>query len=128
MRDRERSLPSQCQFSFTGHLVDRVIPWQSTLAEKKSAISFCRDLLERDLVGCFLRKAQRSSSQQNQQRCTKTHFQEIENGVLMNDRLTYALPFGAIGRLTEKVLVGNQVKKIFEYREKAIVDLFGAYK
>jgi len=56
------------------------------------------------------------------------HFKEIKNGVLMNDRLTYALPFGAIGRLTEKILVGNQVKKIFDYREKAIVDLFGEYK
>jgi len=56
------------------------------------------------------------------------HFKEIKNGVLMNDRLTYALPFGAIGRLTEKMLVGNQVKKIFDYREKAIVDLFGEYK
>lgn len=56
------------------------------------------------------------------------HFKEIENGVLMNDRLTYALPFGAIGRLTEKVLVGKQVKKIFDYREKAVNDLFGIYK
>ena len=56
------------------------------------------------------------------------HFKAIKNGVLMNDRLTYALPFGAIGRLTEKMLVGNQVKKIFDYREKAIVDLFGEYK
>jgi ligand-binding SRPBCC domain-containing protein len=53
------------------------------------------------------------------------HFKEVKGGVQMNDILTYAIPYGIIGRLGNKVLVGNQIKKIFYYREKAIEDLFG---
>jgi ligand-binding SRPBCC domain-containing protein len=56
------------------------------------------------------------------------HFKEIEGGVLMNDILHYAIPYGVIGRITNKVFVGNEVKKIFTYREKAIEKLFGVYK
>lgn len=53
------------------------------------------------------------------------HFKEIKGGVLMSDILDYAIPYGAIGRLANAVFVQNQVKKIFAYRKKAIVDLFG---
>jgi len=53
------------------------------------------------------------------------HFKEIKGGVLMSDILDYAIPYGAIGRLANAVFVQKQVKKIFAYREKAIVDLFG---
>lgn len=56
------------------------------------------------------------------------HFKEIEGGVLINDILHYAIPYGVIGRITNKVFVGNEVKKIFTYREKAIEKLFGVYK
>ena len=53
------------------------------------------------------------------------HFKEIKGGVLMTDILNYAIPYGVIGRLTNKLLVKRQVRKIFDYREKAIVELFG---
>jgi ligand-binding SRPBCC domain-containing protein len=53
------------------------------------------------------------------------HFKAIEGGVLMNDILHYAIPFGPIGRITNRVFVGKQIQKIFTYREKAIKDLFG---
>jgi len=53
------------------------------------------------------------------------HFKAIKGGVLMNDILHYAIPFGPIGRLTNAVYVGKQIEKIFTYREKAIKDLFG---
>ena len=56
------------------------------------------------------------------------HFKAIEGGVLMTDILNYAVPYGIIGRLTNKILVGKQIKKIFKYREKAVVELFGAFK
>jgi len=56
------------------------------------------------------------------------HFKEIEGGVLMNDILHYAIPYGAIGRLSNSIFVGNKVKQIFAYREKAIEKLFGIYK
>jgi len=53
------------------------------------------------------------------------HFKTIKGGVLMNDVLHYAIPFGAIGRLTNAVFVSKQIEKIFAYREKAIKEMFG---
>lgn len=55
------------------------------------------------------------------------HFKTIEGGVLMNDVLHYAIPFGAIGRLTNAVFVSKQIEKIFAYREKAIKEIFGGF-
>jgi hypothetical protein len=46
----------------------------------------------------------------------------------MNDILNYAIPYGIIGRLGNAVLVKNQIKKIFAYREKAVIELFGKYE
>lgn len=56
------------------------------------------------------------------------HFKEVESGVLMNDILHYAIPYGPIGRLSNSIFVGNKVKQIFEFREKAIEQLFGVYR
>lgn len=56
------------------------------------------------------------------------HFTEIKGGVKMVDNLTYAIPYGVIGRIANKILVAKEVQKIFTYREKAINDLFGVYK
>lgn len=56
------------------------------------------------------------------------HFKEIPGGVQMTDILNYAIPYGIIGRLSNKLLVGKEVQKIFTYRQKAINDLFGVYK
>jgi ligand-binding SRPBCC domain-containing protein len=53
------------------------------------------------------------------------HFKAIKGGVLMSDILHYAIPYGAIGRLANAIFVEKQIKKIFDYREKAIVELFG---
>lgn len=53
------------------------------------------------------------------------HFKAIKGGVVMTDILNYAIPYGFIGRLGHTVLVGRQIKQIFEYREKAIRELFG---
>jgi len=53
------------------------------------------------------------------------HFKSIPGGVLMTDILNYAIPYGIIGRLANTILVKNQIKKIFSYREKAIKELFG---
>jgi ligand-binding SRPBCC domain-containing protein len=55
------------------------------------------------------------------------HFKAIKGGVLMNDILYYAIPLGFIGRLCNAVLVGKQIKQIFEYREKAIRKMFGEF-
>jgi ligand-binding SRPBCC domain-containing protein len=55
------------------------------------------------------------------------HFKTIPGGVLMNDILNYAIPYGAIGRLANTILVDKQIKQIFSYREKAIKELFGEF-
>jgi ligand-binding SRPBCC domain-containing protein len=55
------------------------------------------------------------------------HFKEIKGGVLMTDILNYAIPYGVVGRLANKIIVGKQVKKIFDHREKAIIKLFGNF-
>jgi ligand-binding SRPBCC domain-containing protein len=56
------------------------------------------------------------------------HFKKIKGGVLMTDQLTYAIPYGPIGVIANKLLVKGQIEKIFKFREKVIVDLFGKYK
>lgn len=56
------------------------------------------------------------------------HFKEIDGGVHMTDILAYAIPYGIIGRFANKLLVENQVKAIFDYREQAIQKLFGPYQ
>jgi ligand-binding SRPBCC domain-containing protein len=56
------------------------------------------------------------------------HFKEITGGVEMTDLLHYAIPYGIIGRWGNTVLVGKQVKKIFDYRVKAVEKLFGKFK
>jgi ligand-binding SRPBCC domain-containing protein len=56
------------------------------------------------------------------------HFKKIKGGVQMTDVLNYAIPYGPIGTIANKVLVRRQIEKIFAYREKAVTDLFGVYK
>jgi ligand-binding SRPBCC domain-containing protein len=56
------------------------------------------------------------------------HFKKIKGGVHMTDVLNYAIPYGPIGTIANKVLVRRQVEKVFAYREKAVTDLFGVYK
>jgi ligand-binding SRPBCC domain-containing protein len=53
------------------------------------------------------------------------HFKEIPGGVQMTDILHYAVPFGIVGRLANNILVGKEVRKIFNYRIKAVENLFG---
>ncbi|TWR30326.1 SRPBCC family protein [Mucilaginibacter pallidiroseus] len=55
------------------------------------------------------------------------HFKEIEGGVEMTDLLHYAIPYGVIGRLSNTLLVKKKVKQIFDYRVKAVENLFGKY-
>ncbi|WP_295671208.1 SRPBCC family protein [uncultured Mucilaginibacter sp.] len=55
------------------------------------------------------------------------HFKVIEGGVLMTDILDYAIPYGAVGRLANAILVEKQVKQIFDYRVGAIERLFGKF-
>ncbi|MFC5283999.1 SRPBCC family protein [Pedobacter alpinus] len=56
------------------------------------------------------------------------HFEEIDGGVLMTDRLSYAVPFGFIGSIANALIVAKQTKDIFDYREVAVEKMFGVYR
>jgi ligand-binding SRPBCC domain-containing protein len=54
------------------------------------------------------------------------HFvNEVPGGVEMEDIIDYKLPFGILGRLAHPLIVKNQLKNIFSYREKKLHELFG---
>lgn len=51
-------------------------------------------------------------------------FTEVNGGVEMEDHVSYAVPFGFIGRIANSVAVSKQVNGIFEYRRKRVDILF----
>ncbi|HEX6889612.1 MAG TPA: SRPBCC family protein [Chryseolinea sp.] len=51
-------------------------------------------------------------------------FKEVSGGVEMTDEVDYAIPFGFIGRLANEVFVERRVNAIFDYRFKALEELF----
>lgn len=55
------------------------------------------------------------------------HFEIIDGGVEIIDRLTYAVPFGFIGSLANRIFVEKEIFKIFEFRKQKIEELFGNY-
>lgn len=52
------------------------------------------------------------------------HFEETSAGVLMRDKLIYAMPFGIVGTLANNLIAGKKVKEIFRHREEVIKTLF----
>ena len=54
-----------------------------------------------------------------------THtFVEKDNGVLMQDVVRYALPFGIVGRIAHFLLVRKKLQQIFDFRKKTLKELF----
>jgi ligand-binding SRPBCC domain-containing protein len=51
-------------------------------------------------------------------------FKEINDGIEMTDEVNYAIPFGFIGRLANDMFVERRVNAIFDYRFKALEQLF----
>ena len=49
----------------------------------------------------------------------------VENGVLMTDVVSYKPPLGILGSLANSLLIKNELKKIFAYREKVLENIFG---
>ena len=46
------------------------------------------------------------------------------NASLMVDRIDYELPFGPLGAMAHSLVVENQLKAIFDYREKTLLQIF----
>lgn len=58
-------------------------------------------------------------------RWVHTHrFTARDGSVRMEDRVEYALPFGALGRLVHRLRVHRQLEEIFAYRRRAIEQIF----
>lgn len=51
-------------------------------------------------------------------------FREVTGGVEMTDEVTYAIPFGLLGRLAQVLFVQRQLKTIFDYRYELLEKLF----
>jgi ligand-binding SRPBCC domain-containing protein len=51
----------------------------------------------------------------------------IKGGVLMQDIVSYKPPFGFLGTIANTLMIRKQLKSIFDYREKAVVRIFGEY-
>ena len=56
--------------------------------------------------------------------CHQHFFSEVDNGVVMTDEISYAVPFGILGRIANWMLVEKQVDNIFKYRTERIKSLF----
>ena len=50
--------------------------------------------------------------------------QEVEGGVKMIDIVSYAPPFGFLGRIANSLIIRKQLNKIFNHRVKAIEQIF----
>ena len=57
----------------------------------------------------------------------KHFFEPAENGgTKMTDIVHYAIPFGYLGRMMNKLMVKNKIKSIFDYRRIKIEELFNS--
>lgn len=55
-----------------------------------------------------------------------THrFERAGNGVVITDRVRYALPFGPLGRAVHALAVSKALERIFDYRRVRIEERFG---
>jgi ligand-binding SRPBCC domain-containing protein len=52
------------------------------------------------------------------------HFKATEGGTEMSDILTYALPFGFLGRMVNRLFVSRQIDSIFAYRAEILKNKF----
>lgn len=53
------------------------------------------------------------------------HFREAPGGVMMTDRLYYAIGWGPFGWLAGALFVHGKVRGIFEFRERKLKEMFG---
>lgn len=53
--------------------------------------------------------------------------ERIDGGVLMKDIVSYQPPFGPIGQIANSLFIRRQLQKIFSYRERALVGIFGEF-
>tara|TARA_B100000900_G_scaffold375250_1_gene357098 strand:- start:691 stop:1152 length:462 start_codon:yes stop_codon:yes gene_type:complete len=56
------------------------------------------------------------------------HFQKIDGGVEMLDRVNYQVPLGILGKLAHPLIVKPKLEEIFDYRIKKVEEIFGKWE
>jgi ligand-binding SRPBCC domain-containing protein len=51
-------------------------------------------------------------------------FNEVKNGIEMEDIVTYAIPLGFIGKIANSLIISKKIKSIFEFRTKVLNKIF----
>ena len=51
--------------------------------------------------------------------------QEVQEGVLMADLVTYMPPLGFLGALANRLMISKKLEEIFEYRRNKLIQIFG---
>lgn len=54
------------------------------------------------------------------------HFEAVDGGVRMTDRVTYEVGWGPLGWLAERLWVRRQLEHIFDFRARKVAEIFGA--
>lgn len=49
-----------------------------------------------------------------------------EQATIIEDEVLYLLPFGPLGKIAHRIWIKRQLERIFDYRAKVIVALFGS--
>lgn len=56
-----------------------------------------------------------------------THtFTEVHGGTLIGDEVRYAMPFGIVGRVAQRLAVSRQLEDIFSHRSQVMCTMFGS--
>jgi ligand-binding SRPBCC domain-containing protein len=51
-------------------------------------------------------------------------FNEVQNGIEMEDIVSYAVSFGVVGRIVNNLIISKKIKSIFEYRTEVLNKIF----
>jgi ligand-binding SRPBCC domain-containing protein len=52
-------------------------------------------------------------------------FEERHDGTLVRDTVLYRMPYGPLGEIAHRVLIGRDLERIFDYRRDAVERLLG---
>jgi ligand-binding SRPBCC domain-containing protein len=55
------------------------------------------------------------------------HLIPIQNGVLMQDIVTYIPPLGFLGAIANRLMIKHKLNEIFDYRKDKMESIFGPY-
>lgn len=55
-------------------------------------------------------------------------FKEVQGGIEVEDLVHYALPFGSLGNMINKLLVAKELEKIFTFRRGCLTERFGSHR